>query len=78
MPMYEYECTACGSQFDLLRRMDQADSDLVCQNCASKQIKRRFSLFASLGKAETSKNAPEHDSGNCGGGGTCTSCTCQH
>lgn len=79
MPMYEYECTSCGSQFDLLRRMNQADSDLSCQRCDSKQIKRRLSLFASFSKNGKSAADHGHGSGSCGGGGSCNSCTsCRH
>ncbi len=49
MPLYEYRCRECGKTFELLRRMQDADRDLVCPECESKAVERLLSTFASTG-----------------------------
>ncbi|MBI1786581.1 MAG: zinc ribbon domain-containing protein [Acidobacteria bacterium] len=51
MPIYEYRCTDCRETFEQLRRMADADRDLVCPACASKRVERLFSSFATAGCA---------------------------
>lgn len=47
MPLYEYRCTECGQTFELLRRFQDADRDLICPKCQSEEIERLISAFAS-------------------------------
>jgi putative FmdB family regulatory protein len=49
MPLYEYECRKCGKVFELLRRMSDADRDLECPACHSKQVERQLSTFSAGG-----------------------------
>ena len=49
MPLYEYECRRCGKDFEVLRRMTDADSDLECPNCRAKDVERLLSTFAAGG-----------------------------
>lgn len=49
MPVYEYRCQKCGSVFELLRRMQDADLDLICPDCRSVEVKRLLSTFSSGG-----------------------------
>ncbi|MBI4904429.1 MAG: zinc ribbon domain-containing protein [Acidobacteria bacterium] len=49
MPMYEYRCEACGRKFEMLRRMSDADTNLICPQCESSQVQRQFSMFAAGG-----------------------------
>ena len=49
MPIYEYKCEKCGNYFELLRRMSDADRDLVCPECRSEEVKRLLSSFATSG-----------------------------
>lgn len=76
MPMYEYNCPACHSRFDRLRRMDQSDTDLSCPHCKSEQVQRRLSVFAAHSRggpaASQAVAAPVASSGGCCGG----SCGC--
>lgn len=58
MPMYEYRCSECGSKYEQLRRMSEADRDLKCPKCGSEQVARQFSACAVRG-------------GSSGGGGGC-------
>lgn len=49
MPLYEYHCRKCGQNFELLRRMQDADRNLECPRCRSRRVERQFSTFASGG-----------------------------
>lgn len=49
MPLYEYQCRACGKTFEMLRRIKDADTDLECPDCHSVKVERMFSTFASGG-----------------------------
>lgn len=59
MPIYDYQCRNCGSEFEELRKLSDSDEDVVCPYCGEKDCERQMSLTAldaSLG-------------GGCGGGG---------
>jgi putative FmdB family regulatory protein len=49
MPMYEYRCQTCGKSFELLRRMQDADSGAKCPDCDSEECERLLSTFATSG-----------------------------
>lgn len=49
MPLYEYRCRKCGKTFEMLWRMQDADSGLECPKCRSKKVERQFSTFSSGG-----------------------------
>ena len=49
MPLYEYHCRKCGKNFELLRRMQDADTGLECPACRSAKVERQFSTFAAGG-----------------------------
>jgi putative FmdB family regulatory protein len=44
--MYEYRCQSCGKGFEQLRRMSDADRDLECPDCRSRNVERQLSTFA--------------------------------
>jgi len=46
MPIYEYRCDACGERFEKLRRMQDSDQGVACPRCASEEIERLLSSFA--------------------------------
>ena len=73
MPVYEYVCSKCGSFFEALV---MGDTEVACNNCGSKEIKKQFSAFAAhVGGADSS---PDCSTG-CGGGfdrGACGSGMC--
>lgn len=43
MPIYEYECRACGSQFELLVL---PATKPACPSCQSDKLERMLSMFA--------------------------------
>ncbi len=62
MPLYEYQCASCGSAFEQLRRMQDADQNLECPRCSSHEVKRLLSTFA------------PRMAGSAGGGGATAPC----
>ena len=43
MPIYEYTCLDCGSHFEALRRISDADSVIKCKECDSTRTRRQIS-----------------------------------
>lgn len=42
MPIYEFDCTACGHGFERLQKMSDADPS-ACPACGKASVKRRLS-----------------------------------
>ena len=57
MPLYEYRCRTCGKNFEMLRRMQDADRELSCPDCRSEEVERMLSTFATgtCGTARTGR-----------------------
>ncbi|MDB4412885.1 zinc ribbon domain-containing protein [Pirellulaceae bacterium] len=51
MPIYEYSCQDCTSEFEVLVR---GNEDAACPSCDSKQLEKRFSVTASPPKSGSS------------------------
>jgi putative FmdB family regulatory protein len=69
MPMYEYECSKCKHQFELLRSLSEREDPCECPYCHQKaKMKRLSSLFSSSGSGASgiSSGACSHTSS--GGG----------
>lgn len=45
MPIYEFECSACGNVFERLQKLSEADPT-DCPECGKPRIKRRLSAPA--------------------------------
>jgi putative FmdB family regulatory protein len=73
MPIYEYICQDCKTEFEVIRPMKQADVPMGCAACGGENIKRKLSLFfaESGGKAVAGTSAPA--CGSCAGG-DCSHC----
>ena len=64
MPIFEYDCEKCGSEFELLVRHDQPP---VCPNCGTNRLLKRFSVPAAHVKSSQSLPICERpSSGGCG------------
>jgi putative FmdB family regulatory protein len=46
MPIHEYACESCGSQFEKLLRRAADRESLRCPACDSAQLKQQYSSFA--------------------------------
>ena len=45
MPINEYFCLDCSSEFDALRLMSEADAPIACTNCDGENTSRKISVF---------------------------------
>ena len=45
MPIYEFECPACGERFDRLQKLSDPDPD-ACPNCGATGVRRRLTAPA--------------------------------
>jgi putative FmdB family regulatory protein len=69
MPIYNYRCTACGTEFE---RLVRNGVEVSCPGCSGSELERLMSLTArpaSAGKpADLSHLGPPPGGGCCGGG----------
>ncbi|CAI2717237.1 FmdB family zinc ribbon protein [Nitrospina watsonii] len=64
MPLYEYFCETCEQDFTLLQSTSTNKEETVCDLCGSRNVKYRFSSFASKvvgGTPKTSKPVTENE-----------------
>lgn len=74
MPIYEYQCSECDSEFEYLV---EGDVKAVCPTCESKKVERQLSVIASPQASSGSQTCgPPMPGGGCalpqcgsGGGG---------
>ena len=73
MPIYEYQCKKCCSEFEVLLRSGDKESSLTCPECQSKKIKRLMSSFVS----STVKSPGDYvrDYAGSSGSSGCASCS---
>ncbi len=45
MPIYEFECAACGTRFDRLQKLSDPDPTL-CPSCGAERVSRRLTAPA--------------------------------
>ncbi len=73
MPIYEFECKACGKTFDhLAPNMHVESQKATCPHCQSKNTMRKMSVFA-VANAQPGGYASESSGG---GSCCCGSCGC--
>ena len=80
MALYEYKCSDCEEQFELMRSMNAVDEAAECPDCGGLESRRLISNFASItpGASTLSSNpmmnariASGGGGGGCCGGGCC-------
>ncbi len=49
MPMFEFECRACGERFEDLCPSSEETANVECPGCGSLDVVRRLSAFATAG-----------------------------
>ena len=67
MPVYEYRCPDCASQFEKLVPLFTNGGHFPCPDCG-RPADKQFSTFASLG---LERETPAAGGGCCGGAGGC-------
>jgi putative FmdB family regulatory protein len=72
MPIYEYVCRDCGSEFEVLVRGDEKPS---CPKCQGAKLTRQMSVSAAHTAGGSCPPCPAKEMGACGqsgcGGGGC-------
>jgi putative FmdB family regulatory protein len=76
MPLFEYECRACGHHFEYLTRSAESPS---CPSCSGEDLQKLLSVFAVSANGSTSAEASRREApsacGMCGdprGPGSCS------
>ena len=49
MPIYEYRCRSCNTEFEEFIRSPRDEENLTCPQCGSDEVKKGFSLFGTSG-----------------------------
>ena len=52
MPVYEYRCTSCDTEFEALRSMAEADKATACLHCGANSQKLPSVFAATAGPAK--------------------------
>jgi putative FmdB family regulatory protein len=71
MPIFEYACRDCGHEFEKLTRSSEQPA---CPRCASIQLDKKLSMFATATAAVAPERAAVGPCGTCGhpdGPGAC-------
>jgi putative FmdB family regulatory protein len=77
MPIYEYRCEDCGTQFEKLVRRSTDAPEIECPSCGQKHLKQELSTFAAhagvpSGPGSKSPEMPScPNAGHCGNAGMC-------
>ena len=48
MPLYEYDCLACGERFEISGSLGQERRDIRCPNCDDDEVRRHYGSIAFL------------------------------
>ncbi len=62
MPIYEYQCQACGEKFSKLLRSMAGQVTVVCPRCGSENVKKAISLFG-VGGTDAARSTASCSSG---------------
>jgi len=70
MPIYEYRCSSCGTEFEKLVR---ASDTPECPSCHGQQLDKKLSVFATSSQESAASALPDPcaSCGNPGGPGSC-------
>lgn len=49
MPIYDFQCVECGKEFELIVGVSKDNSNRICPQCNSTNIKKLLSSFAVRG-----------------------------
>ncbi len=65
MPIYEYYCPDCHTEFEKLVRLSEANATPNCPECGEKHAQKKISAFATSGVS----SGGSVSASSCGGGG---------
>lgn len=68
MPLFDFVCTTCGTQFEqLIRSSSQTAQAVICPACKSIETQKKLSTFAVTGHGSSGGGTA---AANCAPGGT--------
>lgn len=70
MPLYEYRCKDCGTEFEKQLRFSEANQLPACPNCNSTQTRKKISSVVSFTANSAGSSASSSSSCSTGGGFT--------
>lgn len=76
MPIFEYKCTECNSNYDVFHKTKEKEEDVICPSCSSKSHIKMMSTFSSVMSSGSSSGC---EGGSCGMpsyGGGCANGMC--
>ncbi len=47
MPLYEFKCTDCGEEFEMMARFSEANHSPTCPTCLGLNTRKKISTIAS-------------------------------
>jgi putative FmdB family regulatory protein len=65
MPIHEYLCDGCGTQFEKLLRGSQTAAEVACPSCGEAHVTERLSTFAAHTGGSSKDVMPSCPSGMC-------------
>jgi putative FmdB family regulatory protein len=68
VPIYEFDCQACGEPFEELVLSARGLDDVTCPDCGSTQVKKKLSTFSAR-VSGGGRSAESTASANCAPGG---------
>ncbi len=66
MPIFEYVCEKCGAAFETLVRSKHQESEVVCEACGSRKVKRELSVFSAHASSQPAASRKPAGCGRCG------------
>lgn len=70
MPIYEYVCNECGSEFERMVRFSEADRPQECPRCGSDQTHKQISTIASRLTGASAGTASYSSASSCSSSGS--------
>jgi putative FmdB family regulatory protein len=58
MPIYEYHCTDCDTDFEQFLRSMSSQEIITCPECGGQHVKKAISLFGSMSGGSARSSAP--------------------
>jgi putative FmdB family regulatory protein len=72
MPIFEYVCEGCDSQFEKYVRV--SGESVSCPECQGQQVEKQFSTFAFTGTGGAGRASAGSSCGGCRPSASCAGC----
>ena len=61
MPLYEFDCSKCGTEFEelVMSSKPEAMAEVICPACGSHKVKKKVSAFAASVKGGSSATSAD-------------------